>query len=115
MNTESLNIFFLLLGFGAGLVGWGLLCPVQSLPECFRNHDKILHAVAFAGLAVLTSLWLPEANTFKVWAALTLVGFGGEIAQHFTEQRRFCWRDALANAAGAAVGLVVVAAVLAIC
>jgi VanZ family protein len=109
MNTESLNIFFVLLGFGVGLVGWGLLCPVQSLPECFRNHDKILHAVAFAGLAVLTSLWLPEANMFNIWVALTLAGLAGEVAQNFTGQRKFCWRDALANGVGAAAGLILIA------
>jgi VanZ family protein len=114
MSTESVNIFAVLLGISAGLIGWGLVCPVQSLPAWCRDHDKVFHAIAFAGLAVLTSLWLPEANTFSIWAVLTLTGLGGEVAQNFTEQRKFCWRDALANAVGAAAGLIVIVPVLAL-
>lgn len=109
MNLDSVNIFAVLLGLSVGLIGWGLMCPVQSLPAWCRNHDKVFHAIAFAGLAVLTSLWLPEVNFFMIWAALTLTGLGGEFAQNFTEQRKFCWRDALANAVGAAAGLIVIA------
>ena len=114
MNTESVNIFAVLLGISAGLIGWGLVCPVRSLPTWCRDHDKFFHAIAFAGLAVLTSLWPPEANTFMIWVAVTLAGLGGEVAQKFTEQRRFCWRDALANAVGAAAGLIVTVPALAI-
>jgi VanZ family protein len=112
MIALPISIYAILLGISACVVCWGLMCPVQSLPAWFRHHDKLLHALAFAGMAVLTTLWLPTVPSLFIWAALVLAGLGGEVAQNFTEQRKFCWRDAIANSVGAAVGLVFIRPVL---
>jgi len=114
MSIFSVNIFAVLLAISAGVVCWGLMCPLQSLPGWCRSHDKFFHALAFAGLAMLTSLWLPQAPSLFIWAVLALAGLGGEVAQDFTDQRRFCWRDAMANAGGAAAGLIVIRPLLAL-
>lgn len=108
MMDFPVNGFALLLGLGAVVLCWGLLSPIHALPAWSRTHDKLLHACAFAILAVLANLWLPRAHVSGLWFALVLVGLAGEVAQHFTAHRRFCWRDAVANALGAAVGLVCV-------
>ncbi len=99
------NGYAALLCLVAAIVCWGLLSPIHALPAWSRSHDKLLHGFAFAILAVLTHLWLPEAPVVALWTAIVLVGLAGEAAQHFTADRRFCWRDAVANAVGAAVGL----------
>lgn len=105
MNSLPVEFFGILLLLAAGVVLWGLLSPVDALPLWSRTHDKLLHAIAFAILAVLTNLWLREASVGALWGALVLGGLAGEVAQHFSVHRQFCWRDALANAFGATVGL----------
>lgn len=105
MINLPVNGFAIMLCLAAILVFWGLLSPVHSLPPWSRSHDKLLHGVAFAVLAMLANLWMPEAQVFGLWSFIVVVGLVGEIAQHFTADRRFCWRDAVANAVGAAIGL----------
>jgi hypothetical protein len=105
MSPLPVNGFAILLCLAAGVVCWGLLSPVHALPAWSRSHDKLLHGLAFAALAVLANLWLPDAPVAGLWVAMVLAGLAGEVAQHFTAERRFCWRDAVANAVGAAVGL----------
>lgn len=87
------------------VIGWGMLSPVERLPLWSRTHDKLMHGAAFALLAVLASLSLPQAHALTLWVALVVAGIGGEVAQHLSPHRQFCWRDAAANAVGAAVGL----------
>lgn len=108
------SIALALLGVGVVVVLWGLLSPVRSLPAWSHRHDKLLHALAFAVFAVLASLGWPEVSPWALWLALTLAGLAGEGLQHLTPDRRFCWRDAVANAMGAAlgIGLVTVAPVI---
>lgn len=105
MTSYPVNGYAVLLGLCAAVVCWGLLSPVHSLPAWSRTHDKLLHGFAFAVLAVLTYLWLPDAPVGGLWVAMVLAGLASEAAQNFTADRRFCWRDATANAVGAAVGL----------
>ncbi len=95
----------LLLTMCSGLVFLGLVVPVERLPLWTRTHDKLLHAAAFALLAVLASLSLPDTRAMVLWVVLAAAGLMGEIAQHLSPHRQFCWRDALANALGAAAGL----------
>lgn len=85
---------------------WGLLSPVHCLPLWAHRHDKLWHAVAFAILALLARGCWPGVAAWQLWMALSVVGLVGEGLQHFTVHRRFCWRDALFNALGAAVVLV---------
>lgn len=99
-----------LLCLGAAVVLWGLLSPVGRLPAWSHRHDKVLHALAFAILAVLCYLSWPGVHLVALWVLLVLAGLASEGLQQLTPQRRFCWRDATANAIGAAVGLGLVAA-----
>mgnify|MGYP003382424914 CR=1 FL=1 len=102
------EVFGILLLLCALLVLWGLLSPVDVLPNWIRAHDKWMHAVAFGGLAGLTNLWLQDANVGAIWLALVVAGLLGEVAQHFSVHRRFCWRDALANTLGVTAGLTII-------
>ena len=95
------SIALALLGVGVVVVLWGLLSPVRSLPAWSHRHDKLLHALAFAVFAVLASLGWSEVSPWELWLALTLAGLASEGLQHLTPDRRFCWRDAVANAMGA--------------
>lgn len=100
MGTE------LMVFAGAALVLCaGCLVPNRWLPPL--PNDKFLH---FAGFAVLSVLALRVANG-RIEAMLWLAGLlvGGwliECLQMLVPDRKFCWRDIGANAAGIAfVGL----------
>lgn len=89
----------LLLGLvGTGVIG-GCLVPNRWLPPL--PNDKLLH---FASFAVLSALALRVAHG-RLQAAYWLLGMfvAGwliECLQTFVPDRRFCWRDVGANAAG---------------
>ena len=106
MRALPLELYAVLLVIFGAAVCWGLLSPVERLPLWSRTHDKLLHGVAFAILAILASLSLPDTRSGVLWISLVTAGLAGEIAQHMTPHRQFCWRDAVANAVGATVGLV---------
>jgi VanZ family protein len=79
----------------------GCLVPNRWLPPL--PNDKLLH---FAGFAVLSALALRVADG-RTEAALWLTGLlvGGwliECLQALVPDRKFCWRDIAANAAGIA-------------
>lgn len=106
MNLVSNSIYISLLSLTAiGLV-WGLLSPIQRLPLWVQRHDKAWHVMAFALLAWLAHGCWPNMATWILWAALSVFGLIGEGLQQLTAHRRFCWRDAVANALGAALVLV---------
>lgn len=105
MSTLLSDVALVLLCLGAMVVLWGLLSPVKRLPAWSHKHDKLMHAMAFAVLAVLAYASWPGIHLVGLWLALSLAGLASEGLQHLTPERRFCWRDAAANAAGAAVGL----------
>lgn len=87
------------------VVLWGLLSPIQRLPAWSHRHDKLLHAAAFALLAVLAYASWPGISVLGLWCVLVLAGLASEGLQQLTAERCFCWRDAAANAIGAAIGL----------
>ena len=105
MNIGLSNIALGLLGLGIAVVLWGLLSPVQRLPAWSHKHDKLLHALAFAVLAALAHVSWPSAHVGKLWGILVVAGLASEGLQQLTPDRRFCWRDAVANAIGSALGL----------
>ena len=105
MSALAAEWYAVVLVICGGVVCWGLLSPVERLPLWSRTHDKLMHGVAFAILAILASLSLPDTRSGVLWISLVAVGLAGEIAQHMTPHRQFCWRDAVANAVGAAFGL----------
>lgn len=89
----------------AAVLGAGCLVPNSWLPPL--PNDKFLH---FAGFAVLTALALRlaqgRAESLLWLLGLLLGGWLIECLQALVPQRRFCWRDMAANAAGiAAVAL----------
>jgi hypothetical protein len=88
------------LGFAA--VAVGCIVPNRFLPGSLPN-DKFLHFASFAVLSAL-ALRLANGRAEAAWwlAGLMVAGAGLECAQALVPDRRFCWRDIGANAAGIA-------------
>ncbi|MEH6436542.1 hypothetical protein [Massilia sp. DD77] len=105
METKPMMLEAWLFICTAVLLGLGCLVPNSWLPPL--PNDKLLH---FAGFAVLTALAMrlaQERQEALLWlAGLLLGGLLVECLQALVPERRFCWRDMGANAAGiAAVAL----------
>ncbi|WP_052190573.1 VanZ family protein [Chitinibacter sp. ZOR0017] len=86
---------------------WTLAIWVGSLgpaaPQVVDQGDKIQHFIGYATLAILAyRLW---PYTLRVWLFAATMGVLVEIAQSFTPNRSFDPHDMLANALGAALGL----------
>jgi VanZ family protein len=86
------------------VVVWGELKPSHHGPE---GLDKLLHFIAYFGLAGIASVALGRTRP-ALWAALALAAFGGvlEIVQSFVG-RDAEWGDELANIIGVFVGVAV--------
>lgn len=80
------------------------LRPAVDKPAVFPHIDKLEHALAFAALAVL-GWWAGWAMPMRLFVGLALFGIGIEIAQSFTATRVADAWDALADMAGAALAL----------
>lgn len=84
----------------AGLCA-GCLVPNRWLPPL--PNDKFLHFAAFAVLTVLALRMAGNAVEAACWLVGLLVGgWLIECLQALVPDRRFCWRDLAANAAGIA-------------
>ena len=83
------------------VVVWGELKPSHHGPE---GLDKLLHFIAYFGLAGIASVALGRTRP-ALWAALALAAFGGvlEIVQSFVG-RDAEWGDELANISQLAPG-----------
>ena len=102
------GMLFAALAFG---VCAGCLVPNRWLPPL--PNDKFLHFAGFGLLSVL-ALRLAHDRTEAGWwlFGLLVAGCVIECLQALVPERRFCWRDIGANAAGiafAAAGTQVVA------
>jgi len=77
----------------------GCLVPNRWLPPL--PNDKLLHFAAFAVLTVL-ALRIAQTGAQAAWwlAGLLVGGWIIECLQALVPDRRFCWRDLGANAAG---------------
>jgi len=77
----------------------GCLVPNRWLPPL--PNDKLLHFAAFAVLTVL-ALRIAQTGAQAAWwlAGLLVGGWVIECLQALVPDRRFCWRDIGANAAG---------------
>ncbi len=84
------------------------LRPAGDKPAMFPHIDKLEHALAFATLAVL-GWWAGWAMPVRLFVGLALFGIGIEFAQSFTATRMADVWDALADMAGAALALWVLA------
>jgi VanZ family protein len=92
--------------------------PFPFVPSDLMSHDKLLHAGAYAGLALLLRLALagtrlagPAALAVAV-AAASLYGVTDELHQRFVPNRQCDALDWLADTSGALVGAAVASAFL---
>ena len=83
------------------------LLPSRDLPEVDLS-DKFVHVIAYFGLAILGSFVFRAQRSFLLLFVL-LCAMGGviELLQAFSPGRTPDVVDALANGAGAAVGVVI--------
>jgi hypothetical protein len=92
----------LLFCLGSVAVALGCMIPNRYLPASLPN-DKFLH---FASFAVLAALALRIAHGWMqagLWLlGLLIAGWAIECLQALVPDRKFCWRDIGANAAGIA-------------
>lgn len=90
----------------------GCLLPLSRLPTL--PNDKLLHFVAFGGMALLAGrLTGPGLHAALALGGVLVASWLIEVLQNRVPGRRFCWRDMAANCAGiacAAVLLLVVPA-----
>ena len=85
-----------------------LVCvmPGRELPAAFEWNDKLSHVVGHGLLAVYFAGLVPRSRWWKVFVFLLLLGISIEIAQYFMPfARNGDARDVVANASGAAFGL----------
>jgi len=82
-------------------VAIGCLLPAGYLPPL--PNDKLLHFLAYFGLALLAAPIAGSWGHLVYWlAGLLLAGWLIEVLQSWVPGRSFCWRDFAANAAGLA-------------
>jgi VanZ family protein len=94
MRWES--VVFLI---GLVAIPLGCLLPAHRLPAL--PNDKLLHFVAFGGMALLAGRLVEgEARVLLALAAVFAASWLIELLQNRVPGRRFCWRDLGANAAG---------------
>lgn len=88
------------------LLIYGLFRP-EGPPSLFKNSDKVLHFLAFAGFAFSTRLAFVRTAAWKVWIPIVLWAPISEILQHQIQPSRyFSWLDMCANLAGVAIGAI---------
>jgi hypothetical protein len=91
----------LLLGMATLAVAAGCLVPNRWLPPL--PNDKLLHFASFALLSVLALRVAHGRAEALLWlGALLAGGWVIECLQALVPDRKFCWRDIGANAAGIA-------------
>ncbi len=86
------------------------LSPVPYLPplDIFNWWDKAQHAIAFGTLAILASFAYPRISKYRVGVLLCLQGVAIEVLQYVGGYRYGDWQDAVADAVGVLLGLVLV-------
>ncbi len=79
------------------------LMPV-AVPQTVVHGDKLMHFLAYAGLAALWPRWLGHGPWAAFWASV--VGVALEVGQGVLPTGRYMdSQDALANALGASLGV----------
>ena len=86
------------------------LSPAPYLPplEIFNWWDKAQHAIGFGTLTVLAVLAYPQVSKYRVAVLLCIQGVVIEVLQYWVGFRFGDWQDALADAVGVLLGLVVI-------
>ena len=84
------------------------LVPIPEVSTPFSWNDKTSHLVGHGTLALYFTGLVPRRSWWKIFVFLLLMGVSIEFAQHYMQLGRAGDpRDALANCAGAALGLLV--------
>jgi VanZ family protein len=97
MQAEFTALFVI----GAAVIAAGCLAPKNWMPAL--PNDKLLHFLAFGGLALLAGRIAETRIELAAWLiGLLLIGAIIEGLQILIPGRNFCWRDIAANAAGIA-------------
>ena len=87
--------------FAIGLVAipLGCLLPLSRLPPL--PNDKLLHFIAFGGMALLAGRMARTPGCIVLaLGAVLIASWIIELLQNLVPGRKFCWRDMAANAAG---------------
>lgn len=83
---------------------YGLFRP-EGPPSFFKNSDKVLHFLAFAGFAFSARLAFVHTSAWKVWTLIVLWAPISEVLQHQVQPSRyFSWLDIVANLTGVTIG-----------
>ena len=86
------------------LLIYGLFRP-EGPTSLFKNSDKVLHFLAFAGFAFSTRLAFARESAWKIWIPITLWAPLSETLQHQIQPTRvFSVADIYANLAGVIIG-----------
>ena len=86
------------------LLLYGLFRP-EGPPSLFKNSDKMLHFLAFAGFAFSARLAFARESAWKVWSLIIIWAPISEGLQHQVQSSRyFSWLDIVANLTGVAIG-----------
>lgn len=88
------------------LVVWQSLVPPDAIVVSGPS-DKVLHFGGYAVLGLLAALSRFPVPALVAWLGVSLVGAAVELLQALTPQRAFELQDILADAAGAAVGVLI--------
>ena len=85
------------------------LSPAPYLPplEVFNWWDKAQHAIGFGTLAFLAGLAYPHVSRYRLAVLLCWQGVAIEVLQYWGGFRFGDWEDAVADAVGVVLGLIV--------
>lgn len=100
----------LLLLFWFGIMTVGSLLPSRNIPRIQFDiiaPDKIAHVLLYAGFAFLLGASYRRLSAGYVWGISAGIGIAFECLQPLLSARQFEVYDMLANAVGAAIGLIV--------
>ena len=82
------------------------LMPMPQIPQAFDLNDKVWHILGHTALATYFTGLVERSRWWKILVFLLVFGVGVELAQHFMNMgRQGDYRDALGNAAGDLLGL----------
>ena len=109
MRTAVIVVARVLLIATLAAVTWTSLSPADRLPATPNISDKVLHLAAYALLGVVATLAQRRPRVLLTIALLTAFGLVIEVLQGRTGYRDFDLRDLLADALGAAFGVLLVA------
>lgn len=91
-----------LILLGTVAVSAGCLVPARWLPAL--PNDKLMHFLAYGGLALLAGRIAQSGSELMTWLiGLFVIGWLIECLQKWVPGRAFCWRDMAANTAGIVV------------